>query len=168
MKTLQFTQDMLWAAHKWGRELGGLSHSITRGAGNAAGRLGELALAGYLGVDPSDAYGHDLLYHGERLEVKTKRRTCDPQGEYDVSVAEASRHQTPDRYVFLSCTFQETRDGRYYQPQRVWYCGDLPYDVFWKHAELWRKGRTDDSNAFTTHQDMHNVKISQLRTDLVS
>jgi hypothetical protein len=181
MTILPHTQEMINEAKEWAKELGSLNNSITSGKGNAAGRVGELALAKYLNVKtPSDKYNHDIKYDGKTIEVKTKRRIIAPKNHYDVSIAKTSNHQKPDRYAFVSLEFKKS--GYYGKPaeglQRkggkqysglinVWYCGDISYDKFWETAELWKKGRTDSSNDFTTLVDMYNLPISQLDETLV-
>ena len=182
MIILPHTQEMVNEAKEWAKKLGSLNNSITSGRGNAAGRLGELALADYLKVKtPSDKYNHDISYCNETIEVKTKRRVVSPKSYYDVSVAKTSNHQKPDRYAFISLEFEKS--GYYGKPaeglQRkggkqysgligVWYCGDISYEEFWKTAELWKKGRTDSSNDFTTLVDMYNLPISSLHSVVIN
>ena len=42
---------MIDQALQWANDLGGIKNSITKGAGNLAGRLGEIALANHLSAD---------------------------------------------------------------------------------------------------------------------
>ncbi len=172
---------MVKEAKRWATKLGTLNNSITSGRGNAAGRVGELALSTYLSVEtPSDKYNHDINRNGETIEVKTKRRIVKPKSHYDVSVAKTSNHQKPDRYAFISLQFKKSdyygeaaeglqRKGgkQYYGLINVWYCGDMSYEEFWKAAELWKKGRKDSSNGFTTLVDMYNLPISGLHKTLI-
>jgi hypothetical protein len=181
MIKLPHTQEMIKEAKRWATELGALNNSITSGRGNAAGRVGELALSTYLNVEtPSDKYNHDINQNGETIEVKTKRRIVKPKSYYDVSVAKTSNHQKPDRYAFISLQFKKSdyygeaaeglqRKGgkQYYGLINVWYCGDMSYEEFWQAAELWEKGRKDSSNGFTTLVDMYNLPISGLRKTLI-
>lgn len=173
---------MINEAREWAKELGTLDNSITSGRGNAAGRVGELALSTYLNVKtPSDKYNHDIKYNSETIEVKTKRRVVKPKSYYDVSVAKTSNHQKPDRYAFVSLEFKKSdyygkaaedlqRKGgkQYHGLINAWYCGDVSYEEFWQTAELWKKGRKDSSNNFTTLVDMYNLPISSLHKTLIS
>ena len=79
MKQLEYNQKMIEKAQDWAKYLGSINNSITKGAGNLAGRLGELALANHLGVCVEDDKDYDLWYNGEKVEVKTKRRNVPPQ-----------------------------------------------------------------------------------------
>lgn len=167
---------MIRLANEWAKQLGGIKDSIVKGKGNAAGRLGELALCKHLGVEVADHKDHDLIYNSEKLEVKTKRRTVAPLPHYDVSVAKTSRHQLPDRYVFISLEFSgrnfygEAADGLkrrggvdYYGLKNVWYCGDMLADEYFQKARLFEKGDKDESNNFTTLVDMYNLRIDELQ-----
>jgi len=179
MQLLKFNQDMIEQAVQWANDLGGIKNSITNGAGNLAGRLGEIALANHLGVELADEKDYDMIYKGEKIEVKTKRRTVPPKGFYDVSVAKTSTHQQPDRYVFISMEFGEfgyygkpalgtiRRGGKWYKnPKNIWLCGDMSARDYFQRAKLWRKGTKDDSNGFMTLVDMYNMRIDQLEESI--
>ena len=161
MEKLEWDSDMVKDADEWAAELGILNNSITAGDGNFAGRLGELALAKHLNVlRVQDDYWYDLIYKGQTVEVKTKRRTADPAMFYDVSVAKTSTHQQPDRYAFISITGEWGWDGR--KVKNVWLCGFMDRDEFFDKARLMRKGKVDKSNGFKTHADMYNLEIGEL------
>ena len=120
---------MIEKAQDWAKYLGSINNSITKGGGNLAGRLGELALANHLGVCVEDHKDYDMIYKGEKIEVKTKRRTVPPQYSYDVSVAATSAHQKPDRYAFISIEFEgKTATGFYHKVKSIWLVGDMAAD----------------------------------------
>lgn len=160
MEQLKFDAEMIKDAVEWAAKLGSLNNSITGGDGNFAGRLGELALAKHLGIEVQDDYSYDLVKDGKTIEVKTKRRTVDPQEHYDVSVAETSRHQHPDVYAFISITLDDRK------VKRVWLCGYMDCDQYFATAKKMKKGQRDNSNGFKTHADMYNMAISRLREEL--
>ena len=112
MKVIPHTDGMVKRAFDRASQLGHLNNSILKGRGNAAGYMGEEAVAAYMGADivSDDQYGYDIVRYGKKIEVKTKRRTVPPMKTYDVSVAATSRHQRPDLYVFVSLQFN--RSGR--------------------------------------------------------
>ena len=119
MIKIETTQEMIDNARLKAKSLGSINNSILRGAGNLAGYLGEEAVASYLGADivsnnrGRDKYNYDLvLEDGRRMEVKTKRRSVSPRSNYDVSVAQTSKHQRPDLYGFVSLEFGRT-SGRH-------------------------------------------------------
>ena len=180
MKELSFDDSMIESARNWSSLVGGIKNSITNGKGNAAGRLGEIALAHHLSqtsgtVDVQDHKEYDIIYDGKTIEVKTKRRSVAPQGFYEVSVARTSTHQKPDHYAFISLEFKDSgcygkpakgmkrRGGKWYKNlQKIWLCGDIDAEEFWKKARLMKKGDKDKSYNFTTHVDMFNIRIDEL------
>ena len=172
MRRLQFNEEMIRLAAKKAQQLGTIKNSITNGAGNVAGYLSEIALSEYLGCsnvscDPGDyKYDFDLLKNGKKIEVKTKRRTVDPQQHYEVSIAESSKHQQTDFYAFISITFaQKTGFGvnsQYYSPQSLWLCGFMQRDEYFKRSRFLQKGEIDKSNGFTVKANMFNMPIRQL------
>lgn len=162
MLQLPFDNKMIREATDWAENLGGIHNSITRGDGNYAGRLGELALAKHLGVEVEDHKDYDLIYNGEMVEVKTKRRATKPKSNYTVNIAATSKHQKPDKYAFLSIEYAD-RDsgGNYSDLQYIWLCGYKSAEQFFEEAEFWPKG-TPDPPAFKTHRDMYVMKIGEL------
>ena len=158
---------MIEKAQDWAKYLGSINNSITKGGGNLAGRLGELALANYLGVCVEDHKDYDMIYNGEKIEVKTKRRTVPPQPNYDVSVPATSRHQRPDRYAFISMEFEDkTARGYYYHVESIYLVGDMAADKYFDMATEWRCGDEDESNGFVALADMFNMRISDLDNGL--
>ena len=158
---------MIEKAQDWAKYLGSINNSITKGGGNLAGRLGELALANYLGVCVEDHKDYDMIYKGEKIEVKTKRRTVPPQYSYDVSVAATSTHQKPDRYAFISIEFEgKTATGFYHKVKSIWLVGDMAADKYFKLATEWNRGDEDESNGFVTLVDMFNMRIGDLDNGL--
>jgi|TARA_R100001530_G_scaffold47650_1_gene35831 hypothetical protein len=149
---------MIDQALQWANDLGGIKNSITKGRGNLAGRLGEIALADHLSVDVQDHREYDLVYKGRSIEVKTKRRTVAPRGFYEVSVAKTSKHQHPDLYAFISMEFDRKENGSYFGLKNIWLCGYS--DDYFKKAKYMKKGDRDGS--FTTLVDMYNLRIDQL------
>jgi len=158
MQSIKFTQKMIDQALQWANDLGGIKNSITKGRGNLAGRLGEIALADHLSVDVQDHREYDLVYKGRSIEVKTKRRTVAPRGFYEVSVAKTSKHQHPDLYAFISMEFDRKENGSYFGLKNIWLCGYS--DDYFKKAKYMKKGDRDGS--FTTLVDMYNLRIDQL------
>ena len=167
MKQLEYNQKMIEKAQDWAKYLGSINNSITKGGGNLAGRLGELALANYLGVCVEDHKDYDMIYKGEKIEVKTKRRTVPPQYSYDVSVAATSAHQKPDRYAFISIEFEgKTATGFYHKVKSIWLVGDMAADKYFNLSTEWNRGDEDESNGFVTLVDMFNMRIGDLDNGL--
>ena len=162
MKTIPHNDYMVGKAREWGKEIGCLRNSITRGKGNLGGRVGEIAFASYVGADLVDDYNHDVILSGEKIEIKTKRRTVAPKGSYEVSVASTSLHQKPDRYAFISVQFKRKKGFNYYGLEKVWLCGDMRAEEYLERARFWKKGEMDESNNFVTLVDMYNLSIDKL------
>ena len=162
MLQLPFDNKMIGQASLWAADIGRIKNSITRGRGNYAGRLGELALAKHLGVEVEDSKDYDIIYEGKKIEVKTKRRAVKPQPDYTVNIAATSLHQKPDTYAFLSLEYLD-RDsaGNYSDLLNVWLCGYKSAEQFFEEAEFWPKG-TPDPPSFKTHRDMYVMKIGEL------
>ena len=162
MLQLPVDDKIIREATEWAENLGGIYNSITRGDGNYAGRLGELALAKHLGVEVEDHKDYDLIYNDSKVEVKTKRRATKPKPNYTVNIASTSRHQKPDTYAFLSLEYSD-RDsaGHYSDLLKIWLCGYKDADQFFEEAEFWPKG-TPDPPFFKTHRDMYVMKIGEL------
>jgi hypothetical protein len=196
MKELFFDKPMVEEAKRWAEDLGGINNSILKGGGNLAGRLGEIALARHLDVDIEDHKDYDMIYKGDKIEVKTKRRTVPPQYSYDVSVAETSTHQKPDIYAFVSIEFEESgfwgsravqmsnnrhsidwkgkdyvqykrKGGKWYKkPKSIWLCGYYSANKYFEDAEKKNHGDVDKSNNFMTWADMYNMRIGDLDNGL--
>ena len=162
MQSLKFNQKMIGQASLWAADIGRIKNSITKGRGNYAGRLGELALAKHLGVEVEDSKDYDIIHDGKKIEVKTKRRAVKPKTDYTVNIAATSLHQKPDTYAFLSLEYLD-RDssGHYSDLLKVWLCGYKDADQFFEEAEFWPKGTTDPP-FFTAHRDMYVMKIGEL------
>lgn len=162
MQSIKFNQEMIDQALQWANDLGGIKNSITKGAGNLAGRLGEIALANHLSAGVQDHREYDIIHKGKRIEVKTKRRTVAPRALYEVSVAKTSKHQHPDVYAFISMEFDRKHKGSYYGLKNIWLCGYMDADKYWRKAKPMSKGDKDNSNGFITLVDMYNMRIDQL------
>ena len=121
---------MINNAKEKSENLGAINNSILKGKGNFAGYLGEEIVAHYIKADivSNSEYNHDLLKNNQRIEVKTKRRTVEPQDHYDASVAYTSRHQSPDLYIFTSIQF---KNGT---PIKAWICGKKEPKEYFKRA----------------------------------
>jgi len=177
MTKLPFKPWMIEEAREKAQSLGSINNSITKGGGNIAGYLAEIALNEYIkGENLSCSkgrlkYDFDLLKGQNKIEVKTKRRTVDPEPHYEVSIATTSEHQRPDFYAFISITFAKKRgkgkSATYHGLKNIWLCGFLSREEFFSKAKFIRKGELDPSNGFICHQDMYNLPISKLDAQII-
>ena len=162
---MPLTEEMKVRARGKSDALGELRNSIRRGEGNYSGYLGEEAIAAYLGAnlmsceDGEEKYGHDLvLLSGEKAEVKTKSRRFPPMSSWTVAVAEASGHQRPDVYIFMS--YDKSRD-------EMWAVGQKGYAEFYSLAKYVPEGTEDASNNWTAsaahyameHKDLDEIVV---------
>ena len=164
---------MITRATQKAAALGHLNNSIEEGRGNKAGYLGEEAVAAYLNAEivsreeGTDKFHYDLILpDGRRAEVKTKRRTVAPEKHYDVSVADTSRFQKPDLYIFVSLHFgkmyKKNGERVYEDLKDVWLVGQKLPEAYFKLATFWPKGKVDPTNGFVTRADMWNLPINKL------
>jgi len=162
MKIIPHTKEMIKEAQEWGKSLGAIKNSIVRGRGNMAGKLGELAFSAYIGSPLEDRSDYDMIHGGERLEIKTKRRTVPPLQDYDVSVAPTSTHQKADRYVFISIEFdRKDKKNNFYGVKSVWLCGDKDVAEYRKNAFLHTMGSMKPSGV-KVNVDMLNMRVRDL------
>ena len=163
---------MVQRAQTKAKKLGGIRNSILKGGGNAAGYLGEEAVASYIEAeiiscnDGDDKYNYDIWKDDRKIEIKTKRRTVSPQGFFDVSVAKTSKHQTPDLYIFVSIEFEnmtyEKAKRVYRGIKNIWIVGQAEPEDYFARAKIWNAGDIDKSNGFKTLVDMYNLPISEI------
>lgn len=159
---VKFTDDMVARAKVKADNLGKLRRSIRGGKGNTIGYLGEEIVAHYMKADiisndeGTEKYNYDLVKDGKKIEVKSKERTVPPKGHYDASVAETSRHQKTDIYVFTSI---QCNGG---EPVRAWICGQKDAKEYFEQARFYAKGDIDPSNNFEVLTDMHNMPYKDL------
>ena len=158
--TVPVTEKMYKRAHDRAYNIGQLKNSITKGGGNVAACLGEDAVKTYLSGSYSrgkNKKDYDMVVNKKKIEVKTKRRTVKPKLNYEVSVAQTSRHQKPDIYVFTSVTYKQEK------PFEVVILGYLEYDQFIESATFVPKNKLDTSNGFKCHANMYNLTHDQLK-----
>jgi len=159
---VKFTDDMVARAKTKAKSLGSINNSIRKGEGNIVGYLGEEIVAHYMKADiisndeGTEKYNYDLVKDGKKIEVKSKERTVPPKGYYDASVAETSRHQKTDIYVFTSI---QCNGG---EPVRAWICGQKDAKEYFEQARFYAKGDIDPSNNFEVLTDMHNMPYKDL------
>ena len=178
---IDWDDRMVTNAQNKAKKLGKIKNSILRGGGNAAGYLGEEAVASYIGAEitscdeGSGKYNFDITTRDERkVEVKTKRRTVscidddgNDRGFYEVSIAKTSVHQRPELYIFVNIHFDDYRKdengvARYYGIRNIEILGQMEPEDYFAEARFVPQGERDPSNNFVAHADMYNLPISEL------
>ena len=155
---IDITSSMIEKAQMEASRIGVLNNSILQGKGNLAGKIGEEIAISCFGAESIDAYGYDVLMHGRKIEIKTKKRKVSPQLNYEVSIAKTSVHQAldADTYLFISLTM----DGDI--PVKGWICGEMPVKEYFNKARFVEKGEYDYTNGFICKTDMYNMRIAEL------
>jgi len=96
------TGEMLVTARDKAAEMGKLRNSITRGAGNIAGFIGEAIAQQVMGGVLANTYEYDLiLCNGKTVDVKTKQTSVKPLETYECSIAGLNTTQECDYYAFV-------------------------------------------------------------------
>jgi hypothetical protein len=155
---MNVTTDIITEAHSKATEMGVLHKSITGGAGNLAGFVGEGLVAQYFLNREVEVrhYEHLRVRHagnGSRVDVKTKRTSVKPRPDYDCSISDGKR-QACDIYVF-------TRVKNDYSVG--WLLGYMPSDEYFEVANFMEKGTIDPSNGWKVSRDCWNLPIEELR-----
>jgi len=149
------TDEMLLDARAKASEMGKLRNSITNGAGNIAGFIGEAIAQSVLGGELDNTYDYDLvLPNGKTVDVKTKQTSVKPLESYDCSIAALNTKQNCNYYCFVRVKNDLTVG---------WYLGVYSKRKYMKDAVFMQKGMIDPSNGYVVKSDCYNLKISQLK-----
>ena len=148
-------QYILINAIKRSKKLGRLHNSITKGAGNIAGYIGQGLVARHLKAEDADTYEYDVIKDDIRYEVKTKRCTSKPKPEYECSISEANTGQACDYYVFVRVMDDFSK---------AWILGKKKPKKYFKQARFCKKGDVDEKShlGWKFKGDCHNLPISEL------
>lgn len=149
------TPDMLVEARDKAAEMGKLRNSITSGAGNIAGFIGEAIAQQVLGGSLMNTYDYDLvLDDGTKIDVKTKQTSVKPLETYECSIVNLNTTQKCDHYVFVRVKNDFTVG---------WYLGSYPKEQYFKDAVFRKKGDVDPSNGYVVRSDCYNLPINKLQ-----
>lgn len=151
----KITNRVFLEARKRAADLGRLHRSITNGAGNLAGFIGEILVHSEIGGDYTNTYEYDIVLNGKKIDVKTKLTSAVPKPEYSCSVS-AYRIQQCDFYFFVRVLNDYSR---------AWILGYMAADEYLKKSVLLKKGHVDPSNKFTVKSDTYNLPIISLHTN---
>ena len=157
MIEVKITDDMKTRAWRKAREMGKLNNSITKGAGNIAGFLGEEIANEVIGGKITNTYDYDIVDDdGFRYDVKTKRCTSEPRGYYECSVAAYNTKQSCDYYVFVRI------ENVKHKWKRSWVLGAYDKESYFKDAKFLKRGQYDPDNGFIVKADCYNIPINKL------
>jgi hypothetical protein len=149
-----FTPEMVKEAQKEAEQLGALKNSITKGAGNIIGILGEIAVANATGSKRANTKDYDVLRpDGKTSDVKSKKCSGPPEPHFECSVADFNTSQKCDYYVFVRVHKDLTK---------AWIVGELPKTEYFEKAVFIQQGQFDPANNWRCKADCYNVAISEL------
>lgn len=149
------TGDMLVTARDKAAEMGRLRNSITSGAGNIAGFIGEAIAQQVMGGVLANTYDYDLvLKDGTTIDVKTKLTSVKPLDTYMCSVAKLNTTQECDYYAF-------TRIKNDYSVG--WFLGICSKERYYKEAIFLEKGTVDPDNGYVVRSSCYNLPIHKLQ-----
>lgn len=152
MEEIKLTPQMYDHANSKAQKMGELNRSITKGTGNLAGFLGEIAVQTYLeNAIEENTYDYDLIYNNIKIDVKTKRTSVVPRPEYESSVVAYNIRQKTDVYVFTRI-FGDT----------CYIMGYMPKEEYYKKARYLKKGTRDGDNWFTVKENCYNMFYKDL------
>lgn len=148
------TPEMLKEARERAKELGTLKNSITKGAGNIAGMLGEAVVVKATGATLSNTRNFDVVRpDGKTADVKTKQCISKPEPHFECSVANFNTSQKCDYYIFV----RVLKDF-----SKAWIVGELPKNEYFEKAVFLQQGQFDPANNWRCKADCYNVAISKL------
>lgn len=149
------TGDMLVTARDKAAEMGRLPNSITRGAGNIAGFIGEAIAHQVMGGVLANTYDYDLiLCNGKTVDVKTKQTSVKPLLTYDCSIANLNTTQECDYYAFVRVK-NDFSVG--------WYLGVYEKQQYMLDSVFMKKGTMDPDNGYVVRSDCYNLPINKLK-----
>ena len=156
MIEVYITDDQIYQAEQRAIEMGAIKNSITKGAGNLAGFVGELIVLDTVGGTMCDTYDYDIIYKDSvKADVKTKRTKVKPKPFYECSIANYNTHQLCDEYVFVR-VLNDMSKG--------WILGWMDKDEYLNRATFMVKGEIDPRNNYKVRADCYNLPISELRS----
>ena len=131
-KEFDITDSMFKNASLKAAALGIRPNSITGGAGNLVGFLGEEVARLALNGIEKNSFEHDLLLQdGRSIEVKTQKLKYDPKPNFTCYVSGYNTKQVCDYYCFIAV------DASY---KKGWYIGVYPKHQYIKNATYLKKG----------------------------
>ena len=149
------TGDMLVEARDKAAEMGKLRNSITNGAGNIAGFIGEAIAQQVMGGVLANTYEYDLiLCNGKTVDVKTKQTSVKPLETYECSIAGLNATQECDYYAFVRVK-NDFSVG--------WFLGVYKKQQYMLDSVFLKKGTIDPDNGYVVRSDCYNLKINQLK-----
>ena len=153
-KEFPITDAMFQNASQKAAALGQRPNSITKGAGNLVGFLGEEVARLALNGIEKNSYEYDLLLpDGRSIEVKTQKLNYDPKPHFTCYVSAFNPRQVCDYYCFIAV------DGSY---KKGWYLGVYPKKAYLQRAMYLRAGDRYPNSANIVKANCYTMKLEDL------
>jgi hypothetical protein len=151
-----------------------LKNSIMDGQRNVMAKLAELHYIKMLynladdkmewGSNTSfdSTYNFDILYYGNKIDVKTKQRTAPgtPRSDWDASIWAATKNrQFCDTYAFCQVNSITAKGDDF---TTFMFYGHIGKDDYFKKSRFLRKGQIDGSNGYKVADDCYNLLYTEL------
>ena len=162
------SQDIIDIASEKSETMGTLKNSLTEGAGNIYGFIGEGVVYRYLvdnkvSVNWNNSYDWDILIEEvedsegksiNKLDVKSSVTNVKPMPHYNCLVSAFNTQQNCDAYVFTRVTKDLTK---------CWLLGFMLKEDFYNQADFFEKGERDPNRlSFKFVNDTYGVLIRDL------
>ena len=154
MKHIKISKSFIDKAKSKSNQMGQLRNSITKGAGNVHGFLGEIITAQELKAEESNTYDYDIKLNSLTIDVKTKRVNTPPKSFYECSIAALNTKQKCDLYVFTRIK-NDLSAG--------WIVGQLNKKEYLNSSKFLKKGEIDSDNNWKVLTDCYNLPINKLK-----
>ena len=134
------------------------NNSITDNKNNIYGILGEIVFGDLFKIPQSDRLStkdYDLIFLGQKVDIKTKKTTVVPSPEYNFSIATTSLHQSCDAYVGMRISEDM---------KKAYLLGYITKKDFMTGGVYGVKGDVEEnsSNNFTYQADCMNIPIAKM------
>lgn len=154
---VEITAEMEDEARRTAKGISSLRNSIRHGEGAYMARLGELAVAHYIGGEVVDTYDYDVLSpKGKRIEVKSVETTVVPLPDYRVHLCKHNTSQRCDFYMFVRVQVGEHR------PPIAWLVGYMAAGEFRERAVFRARGEVEPDTGWIVKEDSYSMLISEL------
>lgn len=137
-----------------------LENSITKGGSQIYGAMGEVVFGDFYSdrYERKDTYDYDFWNprNGTTVDVKTKRTTAVPRGNWNCSVAAFNTRQACDYYFFVRVMEDLST---------AFLLGYLGKEEFYEMADFRKKGEPDPlKKGWKFTADCYNIPISKLHS----
>lgn len=134
------------------------NNSITNNECNVYGNLGEIVFCDFFNISKDDIHknkNYDVMFLGEKIDIKSKRTTVTPKSSYNFSVSSYSLHQECDAYIGMRIVDDMSA---------AFLLGYISKERFMTKGIFGKKGSVEagSENNFTYKADSMNIPIADM------